>query len=45
MSDTISGIERSERNVSLVNIALMAEALEVSLATLMAAVERERRTT
>jgi transcriptional regulator with XRE-family HTH domain len=39
----IGGIERGERNVSLVNIALLAEALEVDLPSLMAAVERERR--
>ena len=41
----IGGIERGERNVSLVNIGLLADALEVSLATLMAAVERERPAT
>ena len=41
----IGGIERGERNVSLVNIGLLADALDVSLATLMAAVERERRAT
>ena len=39
----IGGIERGERNVSLVNIGLLADALEVELATLMGAVERERR--
>ena len=41
----IGGIERGERNVSLVNIGLLADALDVSLATLMAAVERERPAT
>jgi transcriptional regulator with XRE-family HTH domain len=39
----IGGIERGERNVSLVNIGLLADALEVDLATLMAATDRERR--
>ena len=39
----IGGIERGERNVSLVNIDLLANALGVDLPTLMAAVERERR--
>lgn len=38
----IGGIERGERNVSLVNIGLLADALGVSLAALMAAVDRER---
>lgn len=38
----IGGIERGERNLGLVNIALLAEALEVDLPTLMAVVERER---
>lgn len=37
----IGGIERGERNVSLVNIGLLADALDVSLAALMSAVERE----
>jgi len=41
----IGGIERGERNVSLVNIGLLADALGVSLTALMAAVERERRAT
>jgi transcriptional regulator with XRE-family HTH domain len=41
----IGGIERGERNVSLVNIGLLADALDVSLAALMSAVERELRTT
>ncbi len=41
----IGGIERGERNVGLVNIGLLADALEVELATLMAAAERERRPT
>ena len=41
----IGGIERGERNVSLVNIGLLADALDVDLTTLMAAVERERRAT
>jgi transcriptional regulator with XRE-family HTH domain len=41
----IGGIERGERNVSLVNIARLADALDVSLATLMAALERERPAT
>ena len=31
----IGGIERGERNVSLVNIGLLADALDVSLAALM----------
>ena len=39
----VGGIERGERNVSLVNIGRLADALGVSLATLMAAVERARR--
>jgi transcriptional regulator with XRE-family HTH domain len=39
----IGGIERGERNVSLVNIGLLSDALSVDLATLMAAAERERR--
>jgi transcriptional regulator with XRE-family HTH domain len=39
----VGGIERGERNVSLVNVGLLAEALEVDLPSLMAAVERERR--
>ena len=39
----VGGIERGERNVSLANIGLLAEALETDLPTLMAAVERERR--
>jgi transcriptional regulator with XRE-family HTH domain len=41
----VGGIERGERNVSLVNIGVLAEALGVSLSTLMAAVERELRAT
>ena len=39
----IGGIERGERNVSLVNISLLADALEVELATLMTEAERGRR--
>ena len=39
----VGGIERGERNVSLANIGLLAEALETDLPTLMTAVERERR--
>jgi transcriptional regulator with XRE-family HTH domain len=41
----IGGIERGERNVSLVNIGLLADVLGVDLPTLMAAVERELRAT
>jgi transcriptional regulator with XRE-family HTH domain len=41
----IGGIERGERNVSLVNIGLLADALDVSLAALMSAVERDLRAT
>ncbi len=41
----IGGIERGERNVSLVNIGRLADALDVSMATLMAAAEQERRAT
>ncbi len=37
----IGGIERGERNVSLVNIARLARALETSLSALMTEVERE----
>lgn len=38
----VGGIERGERNVSLVNIGRLASALEVSLATLMAEVSGDR---
>ncbi len=41
----VGGIERGERNVSLVNIGRLADALGISLATLMAAVDSERRAT
>jgi transcriptional regulator with XRE-family HTH domain len=38
----IGDVERGERNVSLVNIGRIAEALEVSLSALMTEVERAR---
>lgn len=37
----VGGIERGERNVSLVNIGRLAHALETSLSALMAEVERD----
>ena len=36
----VGGIERGERNVSLVNIGRVAQALETSLSALMVEVER-----
>lgn len=39
----VGGIERGERNVSLVNIGRMAQALETSLSALMDEVERDDR--
>ena len=37
----IGGIERGERNVSLRNIALIANMLDVSISTLMRGVDRQ----
>ena len=35
----IGGVERGERNISLVNMVVLAEALEVSLSTLVLGVD------